>query len=246
MSLTALWRRYQNLSPEDRAYYRRRFVDLKLHARSSFSQFGEDASVMEYFRTLGQKTIRYLDLGGNDPVVHSNTYLFYRYGSAGVVVDANPKICALQRKKRPRDVVVNCAVGPQSGPPIELQIMDMDGLSTVSDDWSDRLQSDGLARIVERVKVELVGVNDLLADRFPDQCPDFVSLDVEGMDYVVLDAWDFDRWRPRVFCVETGVLQKGRYQKDGRFAELMRGRGYEPLFETFANTIFVTESTRES
>jgi FkbM family methyltransferase len=240
MSLHDLWKRYRHLAPEDRAYYRKRFIDLKLHARSSFSQFGEDASVMEYFRTFGQKTIHYLDLGGNDPIVHSNTYLFYRYGSRGVVVDANPKICALQRRKRPRDVVVNCAVAAKSGGSIELQIMDMDGLSTVSADWSERLQSEGLARVVKRASVELVGVNDLLQVHFRDRGPDFVSLDIEGMDLIVLEAWDFERWRPRLFCVETGVLQKGRLEKDPRFAELMRSRGYEALFETFANTIFVS------
>lgn len=237
MSLWNLIGRYRTLSKEDKAYYRRRFIDLKIHARSSFSQFGEDASVMEFFRTIGKRKIVYVDIGANDPVIHSNTYLFYRDGSSGLLVDANPSICKRLRSKRPRDRVLHRGIAAQSGPPLALSVMDMDGLSSLSQDWSERLDHEGLAHKVAEIQVPVVGINETLRE-FGKTNIDFASLDVEGLDFEVVSAWDFDRFRPSLFCIETGIITKGKFVKNDAFYSLMHSRGYAPLFETFANTIF--------
>lgn len=238
MSLADLWRRYSQLPADDRGFYRRRFLDLKICKRVSFSQYGEDVNAMEYLRTFGRKRIRYLDIGANDPFVHSNTYLFYREGSSGVVVDANPAICARFRRKRPRDLVINAGICAQGGGAMALHIMDLDGLSSLSPAWAQRLESSGLARQIGSVEISLVGINDLLQSHCAEWVPELASIDIEGMDHVVLEAWDFDRWRPALLVVETGQLQKGRYEKDSALLQLMQSRGYMPLFETYSNTIF--------
>ena len=237
MSLLDLIRRYRSLSSSDKAYYRRRFIDLKIHARSSFSQFGEDANVMEFFRTIGKQRIVYIDIGANDPVIHSNTYAFYRDGSTGLLVDANPSICKRLRAKRPRDTIFQRGIAAQSGPPLKLSVMDLDGLSSLNQEWSERLDEEGLARKVAEIEVPVFGINETLSE-FGRMEIDFASLDVEGMDFEVASAWDLDRFRPFLFCVETGVVTKGRHLKDENFYALMHSRDYEPLFETFANTIF--------
>ena len=237
MSLKHLVNRYLSLDEEDRAYYRRKFFDLKIHSRSSFSQFGEDASVMEFFRTIGKRKITYVDIGANDPVIHSNTYAFYREGSTGLLVDANPSICRRLRSKRPRDTVFHRGIAAVSGPPLKLSIMDLDGLSSLSQEWSARLSEEGLGRKVAEIEVPVFGINETLHE-FGRTDIDFASLDVEGLDLDVVSSWDFDRFRPLLFCVETGMITKGQQAKDEAFYSLMRTRGYEPLFETFANTIF--------
>lgn len=237
MSLFDLINRFRAMSKDDKKYYVRRFIDLKIHARSSFAQFGEDANVLELFRTIGKRKITYVDIGANDPVIHSNTYTFYREGSAGLLVDANPNICKRLRSKRPRDTVFHRGVAARSGPPLKLSVMDLDGLSSLSLEWSERLSEEGLARKVGEVEVPVFGINETLHE-FGHTEIDFASIDVEGLDFEVATAWDFDRFRPFLFCIETGVVTKGRHVKDETFYSLMRSRGYEPLFETFANTIF--------
>ncbi|MFT3756219.1 MAG: FkbM family methyltransferase [Pseudoxanthomonas sp.] len=238
MSILGLIHRYRAMNREDRAYYRRRFIDLKVHARSSFSQFGEDANAMEFFRAIGKRKISYIDIGANDPVIHSNTYSFYREGSAGLLVDANPDICKRLRSKRSRDTVLHRGIAAQNGPPLKLAVMDLDGLSSLDPQWSERLHEEGLARKVAEIEVPVFGINETLKE-FGRTDIDFASLDVEGLDFEVVSAWDFDLFRPFLFCIETGVISKGRYVKDDAFHALMRSRGYEPLFETFANTIFL-------
>ncbi len=44
---------------------------------------------------------------------------------------------------------------------------------------------------------------------------------------------------PFLFCIETCVINAASFMKDVRFKDLLADRGYAPLFETFANTIFV-------
>jgi FkbM family methyltransferase len=241
MSLLDLARRFVALSAPERSYFLRRFLDLRIHARSGFAQFGEDASVAAYLRALRRTCRTYIDIGANDPVLHSNSYLFYRDGAAGLLVEANPARARRLARRRPRDTVVNAAVVAAGSGIIELHVVDFDGLSTVSAKRRDELLARNLGRVIQTVRVPAMGINDLLARHAPAAGFDLASLDIEDLDFEVASAWDFDRWRPFLFCAETTVVTNDAYTRDGRFTALMAQRGYRPLFETFANTVFVNE-----
>jgi FkbM family methyltransferase len=235
----ALARRFLAFPPGERRYLMRRFIDLKVHARSGFAQFGEDASVASYLRVLGRSCRTYLDIGANDPVRHSNTYLFYRDGGAGSLFEANPAIARRLRRKRPRDTIVNVGVVPEGSGTLELHVMDMDGLSTLSEEWRETVASHDMATALRTIQVPVLGINDLLQRHAPAEGVDFASLDIEGLDLDVLKAWDFDRWRPFLFCIETARASSSGFARDDRFGALMAARDYQALFQTFANTIFV-------
>lgn len=241
MQLSNLTRRFLSLPKQERGYFLRRFVDLKLHKRAGFSQYGEDASVASYFRAIGRACQSYVDIGANDPVSHSNTYLFYRDGGSGLLIEANPKIARRIQRKRPRDTVLNVAVVPEGSGTMNLHVMDMDGLSTVSLEWRESITRQDAATPIRVVPVPVVGINDLLSAQVGSRPVDFASLDIEGLDHDVLAAWDFDRWRPYLFCAETAEVSLDTYARDERIDALMRDRGYRPLFHTFANTIFADE-----
>ena len=237
----ALARRYLALPSEERRYFLRRFVDLKVHHRPGFSQYGEDASVASYLKAIGRSCRNYIDIGANNPVTHSNTYLFYRDGGRGILAEANPKIAKRIRRRRPRDLTLNVAVVSEGSGTIDLHVMDMDGLSTISAGWRKKVESQGAGVPVRVVKIPVLAINDLLRQHCSSGVTDFASLDIEGLDFEVLTAWDFDRWRPYLFCAETTEANTSEFRKDERIAEVMKQRGYRPLFESFANTIFVNE-----
>jgi FkbM family methyltransferase len=239
--LISLARRFLNLPADEKSYFFRRFIDLKVHKRAGFSQYGEDASVASYLRALGRSCQRYIDIGANDPVTHSNTYLFYRDGGRGLLVEANPTIARRTARKRPLDTVLNVAVTAEGLGTIDLHIMDMNGLSTVSSEWRESIANQKAAKPVSVVTVQSIGINDLLSRHSISKKLDFASLDIEGMDHQVLSAWDFDRWRPFLFCAETAQVSLDGYASDERIHGIMQNRGYRPLFNTFANTIFVDE-----
>jgi FkbM family methyltransferase len=235
----ALARRFLALPSAEKGYFLRRFVDHKIHSRSGFSQFGEDASVASYLRALGRSCRSYIDIGANHPVLHSNTYLFYRDGGSGLLVEANPVIAKRLRRKRPRDKILNQGVVAEGSGTLQLHVMDMDGLSTLSEEWSETVAQQGRAKGTRIVTVPIIGINDLLLRYSPAEAADFASIDIEGLDLDVLSAWDFDRWRPFLFCVETVELSDKSYSRSEQIAALMHRRGYVSLFNTFANTIFV-------
>jgi hypothetical protein len=157
------------------------------------------------------------------------------------LVEANPVIARRIQRKRPRDTVLNVGVVPEGSGTMDLHVMDLDGLSTMSSQWRETIARHGVATSVKVVPVQVLGINDLLHEHWRSKEIDFASLDIEGLDFDVLSAWDFDRWRPYLFCVETAEVNPDGYIKDERITTLMKDRGYRPLFNTFANTIFLDE-----
>ena len=59
-----------------------------LRNKKSFSQFGEDLFIAEFF--ANQKEGNYVDLGAFHPMRMSNTFLLYKKGWSGTNVDLNP------------------------------------------------------------------------------------------------------------------------------------------------------------
>jgi len=114
-------------------------------------------------------------------------------------------------------------------------------LNTFSREEAERYQSYGTYRIQEVVKLPLLSVNTIL-EKYFSSGPDFVSLDVEGVDLEILKLFDFSRFRPPVFCVETlSYAEDNSERKIEEIMELMRSKGYFSYADTYINTIFVEQ-----
>ena len=82
-------------------------------------------------------------------------------------------------------------------------------------------------------------INVVLAENF-DRCPNFISLDVEGYDFEILNTFDFSTYRPEVFCLETiTYTEDNTEQKETEILEFMDSHGYMVYGDTYINTIFV-------
>jgi hypothetical protein len=55
-------------------------------------------------RAMHVDEVTYLDIGAHHPTRLSNTYLFYKRGFQGVVVEPDPELMGAIRRVRPRDV----------------------------------------------------------------------------------------------------------------------------------------------
>ena len=82
-------------------------------------------------------------------------------------------------------------------------------------------------------------VNEIIEHNF-EKCPNLISLDIEGMDYLILQNFDFKKYRPEVFCVETLTYAEDKSERKlVEIIELMRINGYFSYADTYVNTIFV-------
>lgn len=220
---------------------RRAMREAGIHYRKSYAQCGEDMIVRFVFDALGIDRPRFLDLGAHHPTYLSNTYALYAEGCRGVNVDASPAAIAAFRRVRPDDVNLNLGVGTSSG---ELQFFEMSvpTLSTFSEVQARRYESEGGARIVGTRTVPVRTFHEIVNEHFQAP-PDFVSLDVEGLDVAILQSIDFTACRPTVFCIETLTYSSGRQgERIGEIDPIMAGAGYMKYADTHVNTIYVVES----
>lgn len=224
-------------------------IRSKASGEKSYSQFGEDVIVSDLFDEMALQNISYLDIGANNPEYISNTYLFYEKGFSGVLVEPNAVLCEKLKAARPRDVVLNVGIGMDDGvteADFYLFPEEADGLSTFSPEEAKHWEEVGMGGKkfkVERVlKMPLLGINDVISSNFTE-CPDFVSIDVEGWDLKILKTLDFEKYSPAVFCVETLAYKSdGSTYRIREMNEFFESKGYFSFEETYANTIFVNKN----
>lgn len=203
-----------------------------------YAQHGEDLVVRSILGMLDVPVPSFLDIGAHHPSANSNTYLLYKAGGRGVLVEPNPKYAELLRERRKGDTVLEIGIGITDQSEADYYLIAGDGQrNTFSKEQADELvKLKGRGVLVGVIKRPLVKVNAVLAKHFPARAPDFVSIDVEGLDHAILETFDFEKYRPKVFCVETATLT-GEVHKD--ILALMESKEYAVRGGSFVNTIFV-------
>lgn len=211
-----------------------------LGEKTSFSQCGEDLIIQHICMWLRIDQPAYLDIGAHHPSYLSNTYLLYLQGSCGVCVEPDPSLCEEFRKMRKRDVCVNAGVGEGTADCADFYIMSCRTLNTFSREEAERYAGYGDKRIEKVVSIPLVSIESLLSRHFA-RAPHLVSLDVEGLDLQILRGWDFDKYRPEIFCIETlTYTENNSERKLTEIIEYMTSHGYFVYADTYVNTIFVS------
>lgn len=213
--------------------------------RTSYSQGAEDLLIADALAFCGCTERSYLDVGAFDAFNLSNTYHFYRQGWRGVLVEANPHLARGLRLDRPGDVVVNCGVGATAGAALEFFVMSESVLSTFNREQAERLQAEGLARILEVIPLPVRTLEDIVMKECGGRSPAFLSLDIEGVDLEVVRSTDWNRVRPAVVCVETReYTPQGAGRRISEINALLAEAGYGVFAETCHNTIHLDSRLR--
>jgi FkbM family methyltransferase len=206
---------------------------------NSYSQAGEDAVLAFLFADKKLDSVSYLDIGTNTPDDCNNTYLLYKKGNRGVRVEADKTLIPDIRNKRPDDKVINAGVAVSDADVADFYIFNIKGLNTFDKEEAERRQSHGTYQINEVVKVPLVNINNIIKENF-ETYPDFLSIDIEGLDLDVLKSLDFNQYPVPVICVETCIYSENHIRpKDHSIAAFVLSQGYEVYADTYINTIFV-------
>lgn len=208
----------------------------------SYSQAGEDVVVMHLLNDIGIKQIKYLDIGANKPTFGSNTYLFYSRGNTGVLVEADPSLIPRLKSYRKRDEILNIGVAVSEEKELEFYIFNEPGANTFNKEEALKRDQQGLHKIVDTIKVPLISINELIKNNFKTY-PDFMSIDIEGLDLEVLKSLDIVKYPIPIICVETCQYSTNHIRpKDLSIGEFMKSIGYFAYGDTYINTIFVNEN----
>lgn len=209
----------------------------------SYSQTGEDKIIEFLFNDLSMQRPSYLDVGANFPLHISNTYLFYQKGSYGVCVEPDPELYENFKKARPNDVCLNIGIGEKDSDPIPFYVFgdEAKGLNTFSKEEAERVEAGGLYNVKEILNVSLRNINDVIDENF-ETFPNFLTIDVEGLDYGIIKSLNFEKYPIDVICVETIEYSTHGFRKKIQGTiDFMLSNGYIIYADTHVNTIFVNK-----
>jgi FkbM family methyltransferase len=208
-------------------------------AKLSYAQSGEDLIVSYMFEHLKLPITSYIDIGAWFPIDSNNTYLFYQQGCRGVLVEPNVDLAPLLRRERKGDTVLNIGIGVDTVKEADYYRMSGSALNTFSKEQAEQVvrESNGKVTILEVVKMPLVNINEVIEEHFDGGAPDFLSIDVEGLDLPILRTLDFVKHRPKVICVETLITCSTA--ENPEINQFLESKDYVMRGASFVNAIFV-------
>ena len=197
--------------------------------KSGFSLFAEDALIKGICDRYHIDILHYVDIGANHPYFGNASILFYLNGASGCLVEPNEAHAALLKKSRPNDIVINKGVSSRENDGKKLiyyKVKDVDTINTFSGAVAESHRKRGFQ--VKEEQVQVASLNSIL-EKYGKKV-NYISIDVEGGEFEILNDFDFIKYDVEIFNVEKG---------DDRCKQLILNQGYEKAGETPSNWIFV-------
>jgi len=218
------------------------------HSHTSYAQSGEDRIISFIFDWIQVKSPTYLDIGAHHSSWLSNTYLFYKNGSSGVCIEPDPYLFSEIKRTRKRDTCLNIGISSAAQEMADFYVMTSRSLNTFSKEDALRCQETrnfGEQKIEKIIQVPLYTVNDIMA-KYCSNGVNLISVDVEGLDFEIVKSFDFQKYQPEIFCIETlRYDENGILQKNNELIKFMKEKEYSIYGETYINTIFVSKEVRQ-
>ena len=197
-------------------------VDERALARRSPSQLGQDLWVLK--QSGYKRNGFFVDFGATDGVLLSNTWLLEsEFGWRGICAEPNPGFFAELKENR-RCTLSSACIGAVTGEVVEFVLADAFGgmVKHMEDDMHGDTRR-AYAELPENVvSLRTVSLDDLLRQNDAPHRIDYMSIDTEGSELEILEAFPFDDWDVRLLTVE-----QNRSEKKFAIRNLLRRHGYD-------------------
>jgi FkbM family methyltransferase len=200
----------------------------------SFSQDAEDLILDRILHLPGPGF--YVDVGAYHPVNISNTWHFYQLrGWRGICIEPNPDMVTLLKQRRPRDIVIQAAIGNQCGM-VDYEMFDEPNYNRIANPRSVPEYLQRLLSGKKTVQIPIKTLAEVLRQHVPALTHiDLLSIDCEEHDFQVLQSNDWNRYRPTAICVESHTASE---QKE--IGEYLRALKYESVAKVNFSLIFLS------
>ena len=166
----------------------------------SYAQNREDVVLHRALKGIPEG--HYVEVGANDPTLHSISRGFYELGWTGLTIDPVSEFVQAHRDQRPRDTQFEAAITDADVEEIVLHQISGTGLSTLDDRTGARHHDSGWETV--DVTVRACRLDTALRETgWWDKPVHFLVVDVEGAEGSVLAGIDLALWRPWILVVEA-------------------------------------------
>jgi FkbM family methyltransferase len=198
--------------------YKAQFADSK----TIWSQYGEDIVISWLF--LHKYNGFFVDIGAYHPKKISNTYWFYERGWRGINIEPNLDALKEFELQRPEDINVNAGVYNKEGL-LTLYKFNHSYLNTLDAEVGEQRIKDGEASI-EKIDVKVERLETILDKYANGREIDFLTIDVEGFDLEVLQSNNWEKYRPKIICVEDWMIDTEKYLAQSEKHKFLKSMGY--------------------
>lgn len=204
--------------------------------RKSYSQFGEDIVLSTFFDMDKIKNGFYVDVGAYQPKKFSNTYFYYKKGWSGINIDAKPGSMELFRKQRPRDINLEIGISKEEKK-LDFYIFKESAYNTFSKELADSCIKKGIL-FDKKAEVNTLRIESVL-DKYlsKNKKIDFISIDVEGLDFEVLESNNWDKYKPRYILAEMHNFDIENI-KESFIYKFLVDKGYKLVSVSYITLIF--------
>jgi FkbM family methyltransferase len=212
------------------------------YSLKSYSQEGEDMILRRLFEN--QATGFYVDVGAHHPKRFSNTYFFYKKGWRGINIDAMPNSMNLFNKIRARDINIEKPVSDEKQV-LTYYAFNESALNGFSKELSEERDGKGTYFIEFTKDIETVTLEKILDSNLPEnQQIDFLSIDVEGLDLIVLKSNNFDKYKPKVILIEVLGSRLSDIESN-EITSYLRNKEYVVYAKAVNTVIFIQQEFHE-
>lgn len=203
----------------------------------SYAQIGQDLIAFDFFRFYPTTDRIFLDVGAFDGIGFSNSRLLFEKGWSGVCIEPVLKNYAKLESlyKNTNVITIQAAASDYKG---ELVL----NVATIpwAEDWGSDVSSpsdDAVQRwsdyIWEKEVVTATTINTILEDNNVKRV-DFVSIDVEGFEIMVLRGFDLQKYTPSLLVIEYSTLRERQ-----ELITYMNSHGYISWIDNWQDIFFI-------
>jgi len=215
--------------------YVRNTYFLNGFAIKSYSQEGEDMILRNLFQK--QKTGFYIDIGAYHPKLFSNTYFFYRLGWCGINIDAMPNSMKLFNRIRPRDINIEQSISDKEQT-LTYYAFESSAYNGFSRDLSEHRAGEGISlKFSKDLKTERL---ETVLDRYLplNQEIDFLSIDIEGFEYMALKSCNLEKYKPKIILIEMLKINLSEIE-DNKIVKYLKKYGYSIYAKSIHSVFFI-------
>jgi FkbM family methyltransferase len=189
----------------------------------------EDLNILNFFKD--KRDGFYVDVGCFHPIDRNNTYLLYLKNWRGINIDISQFSIDLFNFLRPDDFNLKCAVSEKNQMIKTYFQKELSQLST-----TDELQAKkAFQGKIKTQEVQSYSLDQIIENsKFCNKEIDLLDIDVEGADYQVLLGLNFEKYKPKLICIE---IHNENLENDVVY-KFLSNKGYKHIWSGVFSHLF--------